>query len=68
MAHSQLEQPKRGYIANIWTIPPLIYPFEYNPTQITDSKKLDWGPKYDDQRPVRAAPSRGLRGSRAARR
>ena len=52
----------RLQIANIWTIPPLIYPFQYNPTQITDSKKLDWGPKYDDQRPGAAAPSRGLSG------
>lgn len=51
MAHPQLEQPKRGFIANIWTIPPLIYPFQYNPTQLTDTKKLDWGPKYDDQHP-----------------
>jgi len=59
MAHSELEQPKRGFIANIWTIPPLIYPFQYNPTQITDSKKLEWGPKYDDQHP---APPRGLPG------
>lgn len=59
MAHPQLEQPKRGFIANIWTIPPLIYPFQYNPTQITDSKKLDWGPKYDDQNP---GGPRGLAG------
>jgi len=59
VAHPELEQPKRGYIANIWTIPPLIYPFQYNPTQITDSKKLDWGPKYDDQHP---GGTRGLAG------
>lgn len=59
MAHSDLEQPKRGFLANVWTIPPLIYPFQYNPTQLTDSKKLDWGPKYDDQHP---GPPRGLAG------
>ncbi len=62
MGHPQLEQPKRGYIANIWTIPPLIYPFQYNPTQITDSKKLDWGPKYDDQNPAGPGGLAGLAG------
>lgn len=56
MAHSALTQPKRGYLANIFTIPPLIYPFQYNPTQITDTKKLEWKekkPTYD---------TRGIRG------
>lgn len=55
MAHSQLEQPKRGYLANIWTFPPLIYPFQYNPTQIVESKKLEWGTKH-------TAPERGIEG------
>jgi Contractile injection system tube protein len=45
MAHSSLTQPKRGYLANILIIPPLIYPFQYNPTQLTDSKKLEWTTK-----------------------
>jgi hypothetical protein len=40
---SAYQHPQRGYIANILTIPPLIYPFQYNPTQITDSKNLQWG-------------------------
>lgn len=59
MAHGKLEQPARGYLANILTIPPLIYAFQYNPTQITDSKKLEWKAKYTDQNP---APARGLPG------
>jgi hypothetical protein len=42
MALSSLNQPKRGYLAQILTVPPLIYPFQYNPTQISDTKKLDW--------------------------
>jgi hypothetical protein len=62
MAHPALEQPKRGYLANIWTIPPLIYPFQYNPTQITDSKKIEWGPKYDDQHPGGPGGLPGLSG------
>ena len=62
MAHSQLEQPKRGFLANVWTIPPLIYPFQYNPTQLTDTKKLDWGPKYDDQHPGGPGGLAGLTG------
>jgi hypothetical protein len=55
VAHSQLDQPKRGYLANIWTFPPLIYPFQYNPTQIVESKKLEWGTKH-------TAPERGIEG------
>lgn len=35
--------PKRGYLANINTLPPLIYPFQYNPQQLTDSKQVSWG-------------------------
>jgi len=42
MALSTLVQPKRGYLAQILTIPPLIYPFQYNPTQISDSRRLNW--------------------------
>jgi hypothetical protein len=43
--------PKRGYLANILTLPPLIYPFQYNPTRLTDAKsnklrtRTDVGPK-----------------------
>ena len=51
MAHSGLDQPQRGYIASTLTIPPLIYPFQYNPTEITDTKTLEWVPKYDAQHP-----------------
>lgn len=42
MTISQAREPKRGYLANILTIPPLIYPFQYNPTQIVDSKSIKW--------------------------
>ena len=42
MAHRQLTQPKRGYLANILIIPPLIYPFQYNPKEVVDEKKLEW--------------------------
>src|SRR5687767_314290 len=38
MSISQLNVPKRGYLANILSVPPLIYPFQYNPTQLTESK------------------------------
>ncbi len=43
MSLSRLVQPKRGYLANILTIPPIVYPFQYNPTQLTDSKRVEWG-------------------------
>jgi hypothetical protein len=43
MSLSQLVQPKRGYLANILTIPPLIYPFQYNPTQVSDTKSNKLG-------------------------
>ena len=59
MAHSGLDQPSRGFIANTWTVPPLIYPFQYNPSQITDTKRLEWAPKYDAQHP---AGPRGFEG------
>jgi hypothetical protein len=49
MAHSQTQPAKRGYLANILTIPPLIYPFQYNPTQLTDSKQLKWGKRVPAQ-------------------
>ena len=45
MALSNTVHPQRGYLANIFTIPPLIYPFQYNPSKITDQKKLEWGTK-----------------------
>ena len=43
MSLSQLVQPKRGYLANILTIPPLIYPFQYNPSELTDAKSNKLG-------------------------
>ncbi|QQM44580.1 CIS tube protein [Streptomyces liliifuscus] len=42
MSLPALEQPKRGYLAQLLTIPPLIYPFQYNPAQISDSRRLNW--------------------------
>lgn len=42
MSFSLLQQPKRGYLASLLTLPPLIYPFQYNPEQITDSKQNKW--------------------------
>jgi hypothetical protein len=42
MALANLETPKRGYLAQILMIPPLIYPFQYNPAQLTDTKRNDW--------------------------
>jgi len=58
VAHSKLDQPKRGFLVNVATIPPLIYPFQYNPTEVTDTMRLTWGAKYapDD------VPARGLTG------
>lgn len=41
MSLSKRIQPKRGYLANILTIPPLIYPFQYNPQNLSDTKSLD---------------------------
>jgi hypothetical protein len=35
-------EPKRGYLAHVTSVPPLIYPFQYNPLQITDSKRNEW--------------------------
>lgn len=43
MTLSAAKQAKRGYLANITTVPPLIYPFQYNPQQLTDSKSVSWG-------------------------
>ncbi|HEX2571524.1 MAG TPA: hypothetical protein VH877_18330 [Polyangia bacterium] len=37
-----IAQPKRGYLAHVLSVPPLIYPFQYNPQQITDSKHVEW--------------------------
>jgi hypothetical protein len=42
MSLSTQVQPKRGYLAQVLTVPPLIYPFQYNPSQINDSRKLNW--------------------------
>lgn len=49
MTHSHTQISKRGYLANILTIPPLIYPFQYNPTKLTDSKQLKWGKRTPTQ-------------------
>lgn len=43
MAHPLLDQPARGFLVNALTIPPLIYPFQYNPAQLSDTRKLTWG-------------------------
>ena len=43
MSLTNLVQPKRGYLANILTIPPLIYPFQYNPASLSDHKTFEWG-------------------------
>jgi hypothetical protein len=42
MAHSDLTRPKRGYLANITVLPPIIYPFQYNPSEIVDEKKNEY--------------------------
>lgn len=43
MTSSHTVQSQRGYLANILTIPPLIYPFQYNPNRLSDSKQVTWG-------------------------
>ncbi len=58
MAHSKLDQPKRGFLVSVATIPPLIYPFQFNPTEVTDAKRLTWGAKYAPDN----VPARGLTG------
>jgi hypothetical protein len=38
-------------LANVFTLPPLVYPFQYNPTQLTDSKRVEWTtrtPKFEE--------------------
>jgi hypothetical protein len=47
MSPSHTEMAKRGYLANPENIPPLIYPFQYNPTELTDSKTVSWGKKRE---------------------
>jgi hypothetical protein len=52
VTHSETRTAKRGYLANVWTIPPLVYPFQYNPTQLTDTKRVEWAtrtPTFVDQ-------------------
>jgi hypothetical protein len=53
MGVSQSIRSKRGYLANILTFPPLIYPFQFNPTTVTDTKQLEW---------ERRAPPEGITG------
>jgi hypothetical protein len=60
MTLSTLTQPKRGYLAQILTIPPLIYPFQYNPTQVVDSRKLNWQERGVTPRPAGASGFGGL--------
>lgn len=43
MSPSQTITAKRGYLANLDNIPPLVYPFQFNPTELTDSKDITWG-------------------------
>jgi hypothetical protein len=45
MAHGGLIPAKRGYIANITVVPPIIYPFQYNPKEVVDEKKIEWKKK-----------------------
>jgi hypothetical protein len=49
MTLSQTRLPKRGYLANILTIPPLIYPFQYNPREVSDVKRNTWGKRTPTQ-------------------
>jgi hypothetical protein len=52
VTHSETRTAKRGYLANVWTVPPLVYPFQYNPTQLTDTKRVEWTtrtPTFVDQ-------------------
>lgn len=37
-----IEQPKRGYLAHALSIPPIIYPFQYNPLSLSDTKHNEW--------------------------
>jgi hypothetical protein len=62
MAHSAQQTPKRGYLVNVTTIPPLIYPFQFNPSGLSETKRIDWGPKYDPQAPATARGVEGLIG------
>jgi hypothetical protein len=55
MSLSQTVIAKRGYLANITTLPPLIYPFQYNPVRLTDSKQVTWGKRL----PIPPAPKKG---------
>ena len=61
MSLSHLKHPKRGYLANILTLPPLIYPFQYNPYQLKDSKQIKWADRETlaagEQETEAAAPS-----------
>jgi hypothetical protein len=62
MSLSLLQQPNRGYLASLLTLPPLIYPFQYNPQQITDSKQN----KYKRRDPLPALAGTSGLGSAAA--
>jgi hypothetical protein len=43
VSHGQLTTPRRGYLANPLVLPPIVYPFQYNPAQLTDTKRVEWG-------------------------
>ena len=45
MSSPQARQPERGYLANISMFTPLIYTFQYNPSEVTDSKRNTLGRK-----------------------
>jgi hypothetical protein len=42
MTHPLTKTARRGYLANLFTLPPLVYPFQYNPAQLTDTKEVEW--------------------------
>jgi hypothetical protein len=49
---------RRGYLAQLLTVPPLVYPFQYNPTMVTDAKRLDW----EARAPMPTLAGRGVAG------
>lgn len=57
MILSNTVQPKRGYLANIRNIPPLVYPFQYNPVELIDSKKVEY-----EKNPTKISAARGIEG------
>lgn len=58
-------QAKRGYLANPLVTPPLIYPFQYNPENLTDNKSVSWG-KRESISPNTDSSSTSANGLRTA--